>query len=573
MQDFDQDAGNDNVAGDSNLDDLFDDLFEMSGGADLLPEKPEPLDDEEFFRVTKTLEQLETGETPNDLEEDILESDLTYLQAHDRGVWDLVKPALHPLICADIELQATRRDESPCSIIWTRIISAAPIFANHMVQIIHETEDHEGWNEPLVLLGLMVGDPGSYKSQLIKPLIRGADTIDIELRVDEFQRNMSNYTPTKKSKGDSEEETTERYAPIERRFTAFPGSFEKLFDVLARSSVYRDGIGMFCDEAAVFLGSMNKYSVGANDDRALLLQLWNGGMVARDTIKHGVQHVAATRFSFLGGIQPDVLKDFFPKDGKKDGWNSRFIFVPMFSKPSRKSIRGNRSSPVKKRQVDHFIQGMWTEYNSFLERMGVPKIYADHECPKDLREKADKRQFKVRFTHQPGKDDAEGVFDDFLNATTDVNVWENFTNDVKNERLKNQAHVARVAGVLWAIEYFGFGEEPSEDVEERHVIAAIELCRMSMTNWEIFQSTNFGDFVPRREDEAIADDVLSLIEFFVSTHKPAKFSPADMHRLIPTRSRVFKKPTLIAGIKRYAKLKGLKIEKKRKDSITCICRE
>jgi hypothetical protein len=114
--------------------------------------------------------------------------------------------------------------------------------------------------------------------------------------------------------------------PPMRRLVVTDATTESLARILAENPA--GVLGVF-DELAQLLGSFDAYRGGKSQgrDRAIWLELYNGGARAIDRATSGHLHVPNWSASIVGGIQPDRMRKLV-KDLSEDGLLQRFI--PVF---------------------------------------------------------------------------------------------------------------------------------------------------------------------------------------------------------------------------------------------------
>jgi len=192
----------------------------------------------------------------------------------------------------------------------------------------------DGWKEPPILWGMLVGDPSSGKSPALDAILDPVKEIDTE-----FTRDYQNERKEWEAKdevarlvlaqwktdartaiqdgGDAPRKPDEADAggpPIRKRVRITDVTTESVADLL--SSTWR-GLLLCRDELSGWLGSMDRYSGGG--DRPFWLEAFGGRSYTVD--RKGkpdpilVEHLSV---SILGGTQPDKLDD---------GLTARFLTV------------------------------------------------------------------------------------------------------------------------------------------------------------------------------------------------------------------------------------------------------
>jgi len=200
----------------------------------------------------------------------------------------------------------------------------------------------DGWKEPPVLWGMLIGDPSSGKSPALDAVLDPLKEIDNELTrqykeeraawqdKDEVARLVLSQwkaeanaalsdgggAPTKPNDADAGK------APIRKRVRITDATTEKVAELLA--STWR-GLLLSRDELSGWLSSMDRYSGGG--DRPFWLEAFGGRTYTVDRKNNPepvtVEHLSV---SVLGGTQPDKLDSLLIKSDD-DGLTARFLTV------------------------------------------------------------------------------------------------------------------------------------------------------------------------------------------------------------------------------------------------------
>lgn len=223
---------------------------------------------------------------------------------------------------------------------------AAALDDRHVVQV--RKLDAE-WVESARLWIMIVEDPGGKKTPAISAALGPLREIEnawhvedqpkqamYELSLDTYREDRRKYTKA----GDQGRlealfsgSLTEPEKPPLRRLVITDTTTEALAKVLSDNPA---GLLGHFDELAHLLGSFDTYRGKASGrDRAMWLQLYNGGQLPIDRASSGNLRVPNWSVSIVGGIQPERLRKLSP-DLSDDGFLQRFI--PVFGGGASRGI-------------------------------------------------------------------------------------------------------------------------------------------------------------------------------------------------------------------------------------------
>jgi len=183
------------------------------------------------------------------------------------------------------------------------------------------------WDARPRLWVVLVGDPSSKKSPImsscVKP-IRAWEGVGVKA----YNKEMARWKEDK----DRQKEDPEPTRPT--RYLLNESTPEKLGEILSRQD---RGIMVEQDELSGWIGAMEKYGKGSGADRGFWLSAYNGGPRTVDRLSRGETFIQNLCVAFVGGIQPDRLKEL--GNLASDGMLQRFLPVMM--------RRANRSKEVE----------------------------------------------------------------------------------------------------------------------------------------------------------------------------------------------------------------------------------
>ena len=197
------------------------------------------------------------------------------------------------------------------------------------LQIQPKRYDH-GWKLSTRLWVALVGNVSALKSPIMREATRPINMIDREL-ARQYARARADYDALPKEERDVAAE------PLHVRIKIEDTTPEAAQNILADSP---NGVIMIRDELSGWFGAMEKYGgAGASSDRAFYLTSYNGGPYTLDRVKRGSKVIENLSISLLGGIQPDLIRQF-ANAGSDDGLIQRLIPIML-----RDSVLG-RDAPM-----------------------------------------------------------------------------------------------------------------------------------------------------------------------------------------------------------------------------------
>lgn len=171
---------------------------------------------------------------------------------------------------------------------------------------------------------ILVGDPSSKKSPVMSSCIKPIRSWE-GVGVSSYQKELARW------KEDKERQKEEPEPTRPTRYLLNESTPEKLGEILSRQD---RGIMVEQDELSGWIGAMDKYGGGKGSaaDRGFWLGAYNGGPRTVDRLSRGETFIQNLCVAFVGGIQPDRLKEL--GNLASDGLLQRFLPV-MMRKASR----------------------------------------------------------------------------------------------------------------------------------------------------------------------------------------------------------------------------------------------
>jgi len=176
-----------------------------------------------------------------------------------------------------------------------------------------------GWIESVNVWISVVGKAGLGKtpsiSNIIFPLVK-INNSEIKRYIKHYQKYEAYMELDKKDQDKSEEIKK----PFKTQFIVNDITQEALIDLHEES---KNSVGVFKDELAGWFKDMNKYRAGS--DLEFWLSSWSnkGITLNRKTAKSSF--VESPIIPVLGGIQPNILTQFFTEENKENGFVDRML--------------------------------------------------------------------------------------------------------------------------------------------------------------------------------------------------------------------------------------------------------
>lgn len=293
--------------------------------------------------------------------------------------WDMPPaPAITPGVLPGIienfaNIQARLIGCDPAGIAMCAI-SACGAVIRDSIEI--KVKRHEKWAESARLWVMMVGDPSTKKSPMMRIATSAVKAMDADM-LRKYNRDIVDW----KEGGESGD------MPVPERLRIEDTTMEAAQEVCAASP---NGILAIQDELSGWFGGIEKYAGGKGGakDRSFWLQAYGGGTYAVNRISRKSILIDNLSISMIGGIQPDAIRRVL--DGSTDdGLIQRFI--PVILRPS--SIGMDEETPDITSDFDsliHRLHGM-TPPRGF---MGDRQLVFDDEAMK-IRTELERRHHAI----------------------------------------------------------------------------------------------------------------------------------------------------------------------------------
>ena len=319
---------------------------------------------------------------------------------------------------------------------------------------------------------LIVGYSNEGKSTGVNTFMKPIFELDSEL-ANQYEAELKEYNkamgvgrgrPKKDEAPEELEEKPEPTIPMERRYFVRNWTLSSLRTRLKGNFHHNMTLNAFAEEMSGFVDQTKR----GNSERgtfAELLTMWDGRPIAssRNDTREGGKIVSGTTdvprvdFSFIGGIQPEILKRFITEDNIGQGSVGRFLmFAPNVEIQPRK-IKGQE----EKDKIDE-ADKTWAEMVKSLHQLtGVPP---GGKLVFKFNEEADKKyeEFEEMFVRQLVKYKKDGEMKFYV------------TLGKFREYIVRLALLMKVADLL-AFNRIGDKLSTPGDVEKKHVVSAIKM--------------------------------------------------------------------------------------------------
>ncbi|KAA2235554.1 DUF3987 domain-containing protein [Salinarimonas soli] len=179
-----------------------------------------------------------------------------------------------------------------------------------------------GWMEPASFWTVLVADPGSAKSAIVRAALAPLRELDAEWRR-VYQAAHAAWTLRAKVKRSKEAVTEAGPEPKPRRIFVDDTTME------AQIRLHRDnprGLMRSTDELSGMLDTLGAYKRNGGGDRSHMLRLFDGDEIGTDRVGAGAAFASSALMGVLAGTQPEKLRQLV-RDLEADGMLQRFVFI------------------------------------------------------------------------------------------------------------------------------------------------------------------------------------------------------------------------------------------------------
>ena len=219
------------------------------------------------------------------------------------------KPIQHYILECNAKLDSNI-DYMGCSLLWLISVSIG-----NSINI----EVKRGWKENCSLWVSLVGRAGIGKTPSVNNVIFPLKKINSR-EIANYYKDYEKWDYYDKLPPKEKKECVEVLKPIKKQFIANDITLEALVDLHQQSD---NAVGVFKDELAGWLKDMNKYRAGS--DLEFWLSCWSGESVSVDRLTRKGSFVKRPFIPVLGGIQPNILNNFYTEENKDNGFMDRML--------------------------------------------------------------------------------------------------------------------------------------------------------------------------------------------------------------------------------------------------------
>lgn len=317
----------------------------------------------------------------------------------------------------------------------------------------------DGWEEPMILWGGLVGNPSSGKSPALDGFFKTISVLENE-RMTEYKEKLAKYLEQSEIArahqtawknlvkeavaANSKEPIMPDKAktpikPVQPRYVITDSTVEKIAILLVQ---FPKGLTMYRDELSSWLLNFERRG---GSDRAFYLESFGGRSYIVDRVKHDEPIIVPSlSLSIIGGIQPDRFNSIL-LNGDDDGLTARFLFVWPDSFPSFKQPLNpldNTTLTISFRRLINLYQ--------IKNESGEPVSKT------------------IQFTEE-----ARLYFTAWGESLAAQE--QDLTGPLLSHFGKYRGIAVRIAGVLAYLEYSLDGQEEPDCINVRHIVSAIGL--------------------------------------------------------------------------------------------------
>lgn len=182
-----------------------------------------------------------------------------------------------------------------------------------------EIEVKRGWIENCSIWLSLVGKAGIGKTPSINNILFPLLKIN-QREIKKYYKELEVYEHYAGLTAKEKKDFPVIAKPIKTQFIANDITLEALVDLHQESD---NAVGVFKDELAGWLKDMNKYRAGS--DLEFWLSVWSGKSVNLNRLTRKGSYVDKPFIPVLGGIQPNILTQFYTDENKDNGFMDRML--------------------------------------------------------------------------------------------------------------------------------------------------------------------------------------------------------------------------------------------------------
>ena len=297
-------------------------------------ENPEPTDGAGDPRPEPPVEGRSSGRSQFGKNQFVWPDPLDLFASDDFGMPPLSPSHLPAALWPFVIDTAERMGVEPSSVALIAIASCSAVI-NDAWHIQPKRNDWS-WTEQPRFWSLIVGDPSIMKSPVITICTKPVVKLELEARKRHNEAMRLYKQDLASFKADKNGDVPEPKLPRLDRYMVEGTTVEALSEVLrtdeeAKQRAPASKVLVRQDEMSEFFASLDRYKAGGKGggDRGAYLRLYNGGPYVVDRVARGTLLVSNWSASFVGGVQPDPIRNI-AGEAAEDGLLQRFNYdVPV----------------------------------------------------------------------------------------------------------------------------------------------------------------------------------------------------------------------------------------------------
>lgn len=237
-----------------------------------------------------------------------------------------------------------------------------------------------GWEAPGIIWTAIVGASGAAKSHPVSFIMAALDKID-----DQYYKDYS-IALAEFEKWDKESEDVKKLSHYDKPSLKQIVVRDTTMEALQKTHEFnKNGLIMYRDELKGWLGSMNSYRKGSDEET--WLEIFNNKVATVGRVTKDPLRISNSFVNVLGTIQDLVLSEIISKD---NGLVERFLFTKTYSEI--KQLSRNR---MKQKDVDDLYDSIRMAYFNYVNIQDEILLEADDDVF-DLIIEADKRIIELQ---------------------------------------------------------------------------------------------------------------------------------------------------------------------------------
>jgi hypothetical protein len=312
-----------------------------------------------------------------------------------------------------------------------------------------EIEIKKGWKEKAIVWIANVGKAGIGKTPSVKNVLFPLQKINAQ-EIKNFFKQLERYIEYESLSKDEKKTAEEVQKPSKKQFIANDITVEALVDLHHQN---KNAVGVFKDELAGWLKDMNKYREGS--DLEFWLSCWSNESVNVNRVTRIGSFVESPFIPVLGGIQPDVLNNFFTSENKDNGFIDRLLITYPDAEIEKYNDKEMESDAIVyySDQITNFYNFFKFNFTKLNEELEVETVTA-------------------RFSKK-----ANLVWKKAFNNFTDIQNSDDENEYMKSMYPKQKSYIPRFALIINTFQCFfdGCEKEAYKTITEDSVIKAVKL--------------------------------------------------------------------------------------------------